>query len=132
MFSGFPTNLKAIEKKSAKKYVKKSDFKGIDPKKLSKLAEKILAKNKHELIKGNITNTSKNYVKKNYGFKISLLHLDLDLLLHQQDLMDLNHITIPNHLAFHQRLYPQDMDEYLLQILINYYVLRPLQDFHYN
>ena len=78
MFSGFPKNLKKIEKKSAKKYVKKSDFNGIDPKKLSKLAEKILPNNKHDLIKGNIINTSKSYVKKNYGFKISLLHLDLD------------------------------------------------------
>ena len=27
---------------------------------------------------GNLNKTSKEYVKKNYGFKISLLHLDLD------------------------------------------------------
>ncbi len=78
MFSGFPKNLKAVEKKSAKKYVKKSHFKGIDPKNLTNLAKKILPEDRHELISGNITNTSKSYVKKNYGFKISLLHLDLD------------------------------------------------------
>jgi|TARA_Y100000816_G_scaffold282210_1_gene257641 Macrocin-O-methyltransferase (TylF). len=78
MFSGFPKDLKNQEKKSAKKYVKESDFSGINPKKLSELALKILPKEHHELIVGNISKTSKEYVKNNYGFKISLLHLDLD------------------------------------------------------
>ena len=78
MFSGFPKDLKIEEKKSAKKYVKQSDFNGINPQKLSKLATKILPEEHHELIVGNLNKTSKDYVKKNYGFKISLLHLDLD------------------------------------------------------
>ena len=78
MFSGFPKDLKIEEKKSAKKYVKQSDFNGINPQKLSKLATKILPEEHHELIAGNLNKTSKDYVKKNYGFKISLLHLDLD------------------------------------------------------
>ena len=42
MFSGFPKNLKKIEKISAKKYVKSSEFKGLDPAELSKKAEKLL------------------------------------------------------------------------------------------
>ena len=37
-----------------------------------------LDKNKVQLIKGDITKTAPNYVKKNKGFRISLLHLDLD------------------------------------------------------
>lgn len=78
MFSGFPKDLKNQEKMSAKKYVKESDFVGINPKKLSEIALKILPKEHHELIAGNISKTSKEYVKHNYGFKISLLHLDLD------------------------------------------------------
>ena len=79
MFSGFPKNLEKKEKISAKKYVKSSKFKGLDPINLSKKAKKIFNNNKNfELIKGDITKTSPKYVSKNYGFKISLLHLDLD------------------------------------------------------
>tara|TARA_A100001015_G_scaffold303690_1_gene393744 strand:+ start:1707 stop:2363 length:657 start_codon:yes stop_codon:yes gene_type:complete len=78
MFSGFPKNLKKVEKISAKKYVKNSEFKGVDPVKLSKKARKITDDKKFEFVKGDVGKTSKNYVKKNYGFKISLLHLDLD------------------------------------------------------
>ena len=59
-------------------FVKKMNFNGIDPKKISDQALKILPNNYHELIKGDIRITSKNYTKKNLGFKISLLHLDLD------------------------------------------------------
>ncbi len=78
MFSGFPKNLKKVEKVSAKKYVKSSEFKGLDPIELSKKARKIDDDKKFELVKGDVSKTSKNYIKKNYGFKISLLHLDLD------------------------------------------------------
>ena len=78
MFSGFPKNLKKVEKISAKKYVKSSEFKGINPVDLSTKARKIIDVNKFEFVKGDVSKTSKNYVKKNYGFKISLLHLDLD------------------------------------------------------
>jgi len=77
MFSGFPKNLEKKEKISAKKYVKLSKFKGLNPSDLSKKAKKIL-NGKFELIKGDVSKTSKRYVSKNYGFKISLLHLDLD------------------------------------------------------
>ena len=78
MFSGFPNNLKKVEKISANKYIKKSDFKGLDPKELSRKANKILNESRFEFVKGDVVKTSKKYVKKNYGFKISLLHLDLD------------------------------------------------------
>ncbi len=78
MFSGFPKNLKDVEKLNAKKYVKTSDFKGVNPKDLSKKAMKIIGNDKFEFIKGDVVKTSKSYVSKNYGFKISLLHLDLD------------------------------------------------------
>ena len=78
MFSGFPKDLEEAEKISAKKYVKSSEYKGLKPDHLAKKAEKIFGKNKFELIKGDVVKTSKKYVSKNYGFKISLLHLDLD------------------------------------------------------
>ena len=76
-FSEFSQNLQEKEKISAKKYVAESDFKGINPADLSKTAKKIF-NNRFELVKGDIGETSKKYVSKNYGFKISLLHLDLD------------------------------------------------------
>ena len=79
MFSNFPKkNLNEIEKKSASKYIKSSKFKGTDIKNLIKSSNKIFGPNKYSLIKGNIEKTSKKYIKDNYGFKISLLHLDLD------------------------------------------------------
>lgn len=79
MFSSFPKkNLNKFEKISAKKYVKSSNFKGSDLKKLNNLAKKLMGDNKYSLIKGDIIKTAKKYVKNNYGFKISLLHLDLD------------------------------------------------------
>jgi hypothetical protein len=62
---------------SAKKYIKESDFKGINPADLSKTAKKVLS-TRFELVMGEIEKTSKKYISKKYGFKISLLHLDLD------------------------------------------------------
>tara|TARA_B110000503_G_scaffold134629_1_gene213927 strand:+ start:1570 stop:2220 length:651 start_codon:yes stop_codon:yes gene_type:complete len=76
-FSEFSKNLEEKEKISAKKYIKESDFKGINPADLSKTAKKVLS-NRFELVMGEIEKTSKKYISKNYGFKISLLHLDLD------------------------------------------------------
>ena len=76
-FSEFSQNLQEKEKKSAQAYVKESDFNGINPADLAKVAKKIFH-NRFELVKGDISKTSKKYISKNYGFKISLLHLDLD------------------------------------------------------
>ena len=45
---------------------------------MSRKANKILNESRFEFVKGDVVKTSKKYVKKNYGFKISLLHLDLD------------------------------------------------------
>jgi hypothetical protein len=79
MFSKFPkTSLNKFEKINASNYVKSSNFKGLNVNNLNYLSKKIVKENKFELIKGDITKTAKKYVKKNYGFKISLLHLDLD------------------------------------------------------
>tara|TARA_B000000557_G_C20748891_1_gene432008 strand:+ start:23 stop:679 length:657 start_codon:yes stop_codon:yes gene_type:complete len=79
MFSSFPKKtLNDHEKISAEKYVKSSNFRGSDIKKIKDTAYTILGNNNYSLIKGDITKTAKKYVKKNYGFKISLLHLDLD------------------------------------------------------
>ena len=78
MFTNFPKNIEDYEKKSAENYIKDANFKGISIKSLENIAHKFVKKNKLELIKGDICKTSLDYIKKNRGFKISLLHLDLD------------------------------------------------------
>lgn len=76
-FSKFSSQLKAYEKNSAKKYIKESNFKGIDYKKLIlKIKE-----NGFEnciLVKGEINNTINNFLKQNKGLRISLLNIDFD------------------------------------------------------
>jgi hypothetical protein len=76
------TNLSGFDKKSmstlfsARNFEHETDFK-------SYLEEKILKDGflheDFELVKGNISDTSKTYVEEHPGFKISLLYLDLDL-----------------------------------------------------
>jgi len=78
-FGKFPSTTLKYEKKSAKEFIKESKFKSNNNDlTIFKKANKILEKNKIQLIKGDITKTAKGYVKKNKGFRISLLHLDLD------------------------------------------------------
>ena len=78
-FGYFPSSTLKYEKKSAKKFIKESKFKSKNNYSIIySRATKILDKNKVELIKGDITKTAPKYVKKNKGFRISLLHLDLD------------------------------------------------------
>ena len=72
MFTEVPKALTKEEKIIWKNFVNRANFYGINPKKISELASKILPNNYHELIKGDIRKTSKNYIRKNNGFKISL------------------------------------------------------------
>ena len=66
------------EKKSIQEFVKEANFNGQDIEELTKIANLIDMSDRFELVKGDIVSTSKDYVKNNRGFKISLLHLDLD------------------------------------------------------
>ena len=77
-FTTFPKNIQNYEKESVKIFYKESNFKGISIKSLEKIAHSFVKKERLELIKGDICKTSLNYARKNRGFKISLLHLDLD------------------------------------------------------
>ncbi len=76
-FSKFSSQLQSYEKNSAKRYIKESNFKGIDHKKLSSQ----IKKNGFEnciLVKGEVKNTIKNFLSKNRGLRISLLNIDFD------------------------------------------------------
>ena len=77
-FGAFSDTLLDYEKISAKKFMTAAKFKSADLKKIRGIIKSLDAKSRCELIKGDVTKTCKAYVKKNPGFRISLLHLDLD------------------------------------------------------
>ena len=78
-FGDFPDSTLEFEKKTVKKFHKESKFskKNLYLNVKKKIKEAKL-EHKSELIKGDILKTSKNYVKNHRGFRISLLHIDLD------------------------------------------------------
>lgn len=77
-FSGFSDNISDKEEKSVSKYVKETNFKGTSIDFLKEISSKISPNSNYEFVEGDIVSTAKKYVKDNYGFKISLLNLDLD------------------------------------------------------
>ncbi len=78
-FSDFPRSTLNFEKKAAKSFVKEAKFKKKNIFKNLKDKIKIINLDKRsELVKGDIVKTSKKYSINNRGFRISLLHLDLD------------------------------------------------------
>ena len=77
-FSNFPKSILKYEKKEADKFIKETKYKEISIKEINDKIKKLGLKNRSELVKGDIIKTSADYVKKNKGFRISLLNLDLD------------------------------------------------------
>ena len=77
-FSSFPKSTLNFEKKEAKKFIKETKYQKNTLNNINKKIEKAGLIEKSQLIKGDIIKTSKQYIKKNRGFRISLLHLDLD------------------------------------------------------
>ena len=78
-FAKFTKSTLKFEKKTAKSFLKEANFnkKNIFNNIKKKIRNANLDK-RSELIKGDIVKTSQNYKNKNRGFRISLLHLDLD------------------------------------------------------
>jgi hypothetical protein len=61
-------------------YVKASKFEGIQPEDLyTRVEEAGFSRDRCELVAGDIGETAPDYVNQHVGFRISLLHLDLDL-----------------------------------------------------
>lgn len=77
-FNYFPKSSLDYEKKNINKFIKSSNYKPVTVSEINKKIKKLKMDNRSELVKGDIIKTSDNYIKKNKGFKISLLHLDLD------------------------------------------------------
>ncbi len=77
-FDSFPKSILKYEKKEAKKFINESQYKGASIKLIQEKIKSLGLEKRSELIKGDIIKTSAKYVKKNKGFRISLLNLDLD------------------------------------------------------
>lgn len=77
-FNNFPSTSLEYEKKNIDIFIKSSKYKPVSITEINKKIQKLDMSKRSELIKGDITKTSSIYSKKNKGFKISLLHLDLD------------------------------------------------------
>lgn len=76
-FESFSDSLLDYEKESAKLFVDEALFDGIDPNEILKKANAAGFTNS-ELIAGDVLNSIPKYKKENKGFRICLLHLDLD------------------------------------------------------
>lgn len=76
-FKSFSDSLLDYEKKSAQSFVNEAFFEGVDPKEIIDNAKSGGFLNS-ELIAGDVLETIPKYKKDNPGFRISLLHLDLD------------------------------------------------------
>ena len=77
-FSSFPKSTLNFEKEGARKFLSESKFSKNSMNQINKKIKKAGLIKRSELIKGDIIKTSETYINKNRGFRISLLHLDLD------------------------------------------------------
>lgn len=77
-FGAFADSLLDYERKSAGAFVSEADFQGTEPSDLMALAEAMGEGKRLELVAGDVIETAPQYVKENPGFRIALLHLDLD------------------------------------------------------
>ena len=76
-FKSFASSLLDYEKESARSFVSEALFDGVDPTEILTSAHSVGFLNS-ELIAGDVSETIPKYKKDNPGFRISLLHLDLD------------------------------------------------------
>lgn len=77
-FGSFADSLLDYERRSAGAFVAEAAFTGADPDRLHRLAGEMGAGDRLELVAGDVIQTAPRYVADNPGFRIALLHLDLD------------------------------------------------------
>lgn len=78
-FGKFADSLLPYERATAEAFVSESKVvERIDPASILKRADDALLGNRVEIVEGDIQKTAIQYVESNPGFRISLLHLDLD------------------------------------------------------
>ena len=77
-FGRFASSLLPYEEASAEAYVAEARFEGVDPASILKRAADAGLHDRVEIVQGDMQETAREYVERNPGFRISLLHLDLD------------------------------------------------------
>ncbi len=77
-FKFFSTQLKSFEKKQAESFVDESNFDGISTKYLKETISNAKLSKRIKLVEGDLTETANKFSENNPGFKISLLHIDVD------------------------------------------------------
>jgi len=97
-FRGYPETTKYdYDKKAGEKFLKDSEYDGVSPRQIMKIAESLGLDHRIELIKGDATKTIKKYVESNPGLRVSLLNLDFDI--YDPTIEALNHLyprVVPN------------------------------------
>tara|TARA_B100000676_G_C18085189_1_gene854457 strand:- start:2727 stop:3407 length:681 start_codon:yes stop_codon:yes gene_type:complete len=77
-FSEFAVSTLDYERDAAEKFTSEASFSGIEPSEIVSLASAAGIEDRLELVVGDVTETALEYAQKQKGFRISLLHLDLD------------------------------------------------------
>ncbi|QQR90845.1 MAG: class I SAM-dependent methyltransferase [Myxococcales bacterium] len=79
-FDSFGPSSNTSETAAVNDYVSEANFKGTSPEEIMTMVKAAgIPDHRCELIKGDITETAQSYVEKHPGFRIALLHMDLDL-----------------------------------------------------
>ncbi len=77
-FSDFADSLLDYERDSAREFTDEAAFEGTSPEHILGLAKAADLRDRLELVAGDVLETAIKFVEENPGFRISLLHLDLD------------------------------------------------------
>ena len=77
-FTHFAESSLDYERISTKKFMNEANFSGMNSDEILSHVSRLGMEDKLELVVGNICETGEEYVRRNPGFRISLLHLDLD------------------------------------------------------
>ncbi len=77
-FGAFADSLLPYERQTAQAYVDEASFAGADPAAMLALAGEAGFEGQVELVPGDVRETAARYVREHPGFRVSLLHLDLD------------------------------------------------------
>ena len=77
-FSSFPGSLLPYEERAAQAYLGEAGSEGVEASAILEMVRATGFERQVELVMGDVQETAKQYVADNPGFRISLIHLDLD------------------------------------------------------
>lgn len=79
-FEGYPDTMKGKQDiDSSEAFMKEADYSGISAAKIMEIARELGLDHRIELVRGDATNTIKEYVEEHGGFRAALVNLDFDI-----------------------------------------------------